>query len=154
MKFGRKEKKKLIELLDERFEDFIDGNGVHKERWNQYLAMNGITEQPCRLPPSRNMVVLKTSSSTSFLRHDSWYAVPKDVAMKILVLGFAPPRNKRKERPVEYRVERNGRKVAVAPTVENAGSKMFRLFKKARADHTFTIFDPEGRKMVEISKRR
>lgn len=86
MKFGRKEKKKLTEMLSERASDFIDRNGTHTEKWIQYLQMNGITLQPCALRPRKSLVILKLS----LFEEEVWFALPQELATKMLVLGFAP----------------------------------------------------------------
>jgi len=149
MKFGRREKKKLAEILSERAADFVDRNGAHKEKWAQYLQMNGIMPQPCALRPRKGLVTLKLS-----LFDEGWHALPEELATKMLVLGFAPPRNKRKEKKVEYRLERGGRTIAVAPTADSIGNKVFKFLMKARPNHEFTVFDPEGKILVKISKNK
>jgi hypothetical protein len=149
MKLGRQEKKKLVDILSERSRDFMDRNGTHKEKWFQYLQMNGIMPQPSAVRRRKGMVILKLS-----LFDEGLHALPEELATKMLVLGFAPPRNKRKEKKVEYRLERGGRTIAVATTAESIGNKVYKFLNKARSDHVFTIFDPDGKILVKISKSK
>ena len=158
MKFGRREKKKLAEIFEERSGDFVDRDGVHKEKYLQYLEMIGVLPQPCSLRPRTDVVTFKAGTRNFcerfFAEGQCWLSISKELATKILVLGFAPPRNKRKEKKVEYRLEKDGRKIGVAPTSFSAANKIFKLLQSARSDPEFTIFDPMGQVVVKISKNK
>jgi hypothetical protein len=133
------EKRRLLDIFEERRLDFEDDDGWHEERWHQYLEIIGcFVDHDFR--SKRGMVKL------------SGLFVPRDLAFRALVLGFLPPRNKRRERAVRYVIRSNLGEVH-APTRLRAMAKALGVSRKRGFDK-LSIFDPGGIKIITVKKGR
>lgn len=129
------EKDRLLEIFEERRMDFEDKDGFHEERWHQYLEILGC------------FINHDVRSRRGMLKLHGLF-VPQDFALRVLVLGFLPPRNRRRERAVRYVVRSNLGEV-YAPTRMRAMWKALTASRRRGFDW-LSIFDPFGREILTL----
>lgn len=131
------DKRRLLGIFEERRLDFEDKDGFHEERWHQYLEMIGC------------FIDHDVRSRRGMLKLHGLF-VPRDFAFRVLVLGFLPPRSRRRERAVRYVVRSNLGEV-YAPTRMRAMWKALTASRRRGFDG-LSIFDPYGREILTLQK--